>query len=678
MDTANFTHELPTPQVMGERFREAVTFWSRRNAFIRAVRDMVNGRNQIQKPRPSQYVPVEVRSYLLTAAVNEKRARFLPVPEVAVIPESIGDERQAQATKLEKAINRAFYELERNGGGNTWEMVKTDAILLDEGVERIERFPGLAWPELVSIDGSPTRLEELYGHDKNAYKKAREEYKKQCGFPMRAVYVPLENFFPINDVPNPVEAFEVEFRSVRSVISNRMFSPEAKAALLEMYGHLSDAQQIRTIIPVVRYSNLWWYGYYVYGSREWGPDTTPNIESIPVAGVPVLAYAYEHMLGRIPYNQVYGRFGGWRYQTNQIEPVMRALLEINNATDALLSQVATNVRARYWPNLKWKLSPDRALDGKTPVPPNFNPGEPIPLYTDEDIEPVFRAEVDPMAQWLYAELVNQFHKIAGSPVLYGDREPGVRTGYHHALQISQAEHLDAILESNMAEGAMRRAELIAAHVKAMNERVWVSARETHRRSERKYVEWVYLDPQDLYPMPELDARVRRPRSFDITLAVRTAREASAPRRNGAGPLLSDDTIYEQILGIDDPDREKRRIWYQTEIEKLFADDFVTNIIKQRINMRLFEGAPSIPASAGQQIDPALAQAISASGGQLSPEVMAAVGAGMVPPNQPATPQANIDTGGIPLPGGYAPGEPQPKQVEGVATANILRALQGGI
>lgn len=679
MADKDYAQELPTPAVMQERFREAVLYWSRRNAFIRAVRDMVNGHNKIQKPKASQYLPVEVRSYLLTAAVNEKRSRFLPVPEIAVVPESIGDERQARANELERAFNRAFYEMERNGGGNTWEMVKTDAIMVDEGIERIERFPGLAWPELVSLDGKPTRLELLYS-DPDAYRKAREEYKKQAGFPMRSVYVPLENFFPINDVPHPVEAFEVEFRSVRSILSNQSFYPEGRAAVAEAFGNLSEAQQIRTLVPVIRYSNLWWYAYYVYTSTRWSSESPPTIHDIEAwvgSGTPVLVYAYEHMLGRIPYNQVSGRFGGWRYQTNQIEPVMRALLELNNAADALLSQVATNVRARYWPNLKWKLSVDRAGEGKAPVPPHFNPGEPIPLYTDEDIEPVFRAEVDPMSQWLYVELVNQFHRIAGSPVLYGEREPGVRTGYHHALQLSQAEHLDAILESNLAEGAMRRAELVAAHVKAMNERVWVSCRETHRRSERKYVEWVDLSPDELYPMPQLDARVRRPRAFDIAMAVRTAREASAPRRNGIGPLLSDDTIYEQILGIDDPDMEKRRIWYQTEVEKLFSDNFISNIIRERINMRLFEGEPDIKKAAGQNIDPALAQAIAAAGGrgEISPEVLAAVQAGAAPPPQPTTP--TMPEGGLPLPGGYAPGEPQPAQAQGVAISNIMRALTGG-
>jgi hypothetical protein len=32
--------------------------------------------------------------------------------------------------------------------------------------------------------------------------------------------------------------------------------------------------------------------------------------------------------------------------------------------------------------------------------------------------------------------------LAGSPVLYGERQPGVNTGYHQQIQQNQAKHLD--------------------------------------------------------------------------------------------------------------------------------------------------------------------------------------------------------------------------------------------
>lgn len=613
--TINYAMELPTSEELRERFRETLRYWQGRNAFIRAIREMIEGKNKIPMPKQTMYRPRVVRSYLLAGSINEKRARFLNKPEIAVIPEGIGMTAQKKASDIERAMNEAMALMESNGQNATWDRAVYDSIALDEGVELIERAPAAFWPDLIEDPetGMP-RLARVF-QDPEEFAKAKEEYKKLAGFPIRSVYVPLEYFFPIYEGPTIVEAFHIEYRSLRSVLSNKTFSAEAKMQLIGDAGTTPDGG-LSTQVCILRYCNQWWYAYYAltptekdrnaYGTFVKYPDPILDDKNI---GEPVLLYAYQHGLGRVPYNTVAGRFGGWRQAKNGIEPVMNALIELNQAADILLSQVATNVGARYWPNLKITLNPEwRGAGGTTPRPPQIKDGEPIALYLGESIDPIFRPEADPMSQWLYMQIVEQFNRIAGHPVVYGAREPGVDSGYQHNLQITQSEHLDEKIEQNLVNSVRSRCEIIMGHIKAMNEKVYVGITETHKREDKKYTEYICLDPKDLYPTPRFDARVRKPKPIDFLTALRAARDASADRRGKGTPLLSDDTIYEMILNIQEPDVERKKIWLQNEIQKLFESGFLTEKITERLNMKFFEDVPKLSENVSEA-DPALLAAM---------------------------------------------------------------------
>ena len=198
--------------------------WQDRNKIVRDCRQMYSGENPISAPTQAQYRVVVEHCFALTAAINEKASRYLALPEIAVIPADIGPRFRKDATELQNAINRAQEVMEIRSDGNSWPKAVFDAILLDAGVERIEASPSAFWPELIvsSADKKDAilRRADALGGD---YEKLKDEYKRQMGLPMRGVYVPLECFLPVYEGPTLVETFELERRSLRSLLANKNF-----------------------------------------------------------------------------------------------------------------------------------------------------------------------------------------------------------------------------------------------------------------------------------------------------------------------------------------------------------------------------------------------------------------------------------------------------------------------
>ena len=113
---------------------------------------MLEGRNLIEAPSNTPYKIRTVHSYSLASIANEKAARFTQLPTLQVVPTDDSRDARAKSSKLEKAINMAIQEMERRSDGDVWSRAVIDAIVLDEGVERIERAPAAFWSEVIQID----------------------------------------------------------------------------------------------------------------------------------------------------------------------------------------------------------------------------------------------------------------------------------------------------------------------------------------------------------------------------------------------------------------------------------------------------------------------------------------------------------------------------------------------
>ena len=661
-------------QTLAEELSWQVEYWRPRNRFIEDVRKHINGQNEIQVPKATQYVAKSLHTFLLAGMQNEKTARYLHLPVVQiVVDDPLDSEAREKSTRIERSLNRANYEMERLGDGDTWGRVVADCTVLDGGAERIECNVQSHWRELAAADSDA--LLKKKGNEYAPGSILREEYKKSKGVPFRSLYVPLEYVFPVYDGNELVKVFELEERTLYSCLRNPNFN---KAALSEFPTGRAGGIDVR--VPIVHYCDSKYHCYFaLYPSGDTNRyDVSSRFDPKLITGNSQLQYlyGYEHNLGRPIYNFIAGRYGGWKTSNNQIEGVGRGLLELSQGADELFSQVATNIRVRYWPNLNYQVNPELRGFGPGGVanpPPRVQPGEEIITYIGEKIEPVFKAENDSAAPWMMDKIEAQIGKLGGSGVLHGQQQPGVDTGYQYAQQISQAEHLDEKLEQNLATGAIQHFTILMLHVRELGEKIPVYYTEREELSERKVGSYYYLDPDDLIPLPQLDIKVRKPKPIDIMSSIRAAREASDDR-GGKGPLLSDDTIREQLMAVDAPDLEEKKIRIQQEKQKLLDTNVISNKIGEAINIKLArQGIPEVSPEMLGKIDPALLGALQqqVSGGQVPP--------GGIDPrllSQLATTQ-NMQApqgGGLPHSGGMAPGDSQLQNRvgEAIAGAQMVR------
>lgn len=650
--------ELPDEDTVSERFRYLTNYWINRNNFIKTAREANAGLNMIEAPVSAQYKVKTVHSYTLAALMNEKTSRYSQLPVIQVIPDDdLDEEGRSKSTRIERALNIGAYEIERQSDGDVWSRVVEDAHFLDEGVEQVVRAENAFWTDLVTDNANGGKLYPFMEPDgAGSFKPGakREAYKKTHGVPIYKRYVPLENFYPMYDGPTLIEAFDVEVRSVRSVRNNKLFqTPEGLEALRTIPDSKKDGG-ISAKVQIVQYVNSNWHCYYLASSTnnfaDW--ERWPQVHvNQPYNGKLKLLYCYEHKLGRSLYNCVGGRFGGWKTSVNRIEGVGKGLLELAQADDELISQVATNVRAKYWPNLNFKMDPNLRGYGtgaSAPDAPAVKEGEPIVTFIGEEILPIFKSDEDPMTMWLHDTIQGQIGKLGGSSVLFGGRSPGVDTGYHQALQTTQAESLDEKVEQHISAGATQEATIFLLHCKALNERVYMHYVEQDTLLPKKTGKYVYLDPEDLTPLPRMDAQVRKPRPMDYIAALRAAKEASDDRQ-GKGPLLSDDTIRQDILNVQGPDIEVQKIEIEAQKREIAASGVLSAKIGERINIKLAKnGIPSVSPEMIQKADPALVasiqqlQPVAAGMGGTSPKLLGDVAgaAGLPPGPMPGDPEEN--------------------------------------
>jgi len=635
--------DLPDDDAIREGLSYAYDFWQPRNKFISDMRDSMEGKNKIEAPTNTSYKIRTLHTYGMASVVNEKAARFSHLPVIQVVP--AGDERddRAASSELEKALNVATQEMERRSDGDVWSRCVLDAIYLDEGVERIERAPAAFWPEVVTlVDGKPT----LPFEDELSM-AAIKQYKKQYGIPLRSVYVPLENVFPIYEGATCVENYEIEVRTLRSVVRNPLF---AKAAEFLQSASVGAREGLRQKVTIVHYTNAIWHAYYILTPSVIGGDTVtdwPDLtqQNLTNVGTPIFLHAYEHNCGEVIYNFIGGRFGGWKTSNNRIEGVGKGLLELNSASDEVVSQVFTNIRAKYWPTLLQKVDPDQrgyVPGNSTPRKLTVQEGQDLVIFKDEDVTPLFTPVDDPMIPWFYDKVHEQLGRLAGSPVIFGDRQPGVETGYHQSLQISQAEHLDEKIEQHLSAAAIRRVTIMLKHIKAMKSLGEVYVHTTETIQGKKYGKYFTISPEDLSPLPALDAQIRPPRPVDYMASIRAAREATDDR-GGRGALLSDDTARATILNVQAPDAEEHKILVETERAKLIQSGVLGQKIMEALNLKLV--AQNIP-----------------DGGNSTPAApMAQEAAGRLQASKQAQTNAPVDT---PMQTGMPTGQAQPEQALG--------------
>lgn len=631
--------KLPTQELVTNQFRFKLRYWQTRNAFVNDMRNALGGLNKIEAPSSTQYMVKTLHTYILAALINEKTSRYLPRPVLQVIPDNpLDDESRSKSTRIEQGINVSGYEIERRGGGDCYDRAVRDALLLDMGVQKILRGEAAYWREIVEHDTEWEKFKN--GHRDTRPEKAltpaqRTAIKRDSGIPLTKDYVPLEFFLPHYDGKTLAFSFELTETTKWGLLQNPLFDNEKGGPLLKGMTLGADGGLNETV-TIIEYANDNIHAYYLAGpGANSGNNKYPKVRTNSrgfTGGLDCL-YAYEHGISRSIYNTYSGRFGGWKTEHNEIERVGKGIMELSQAADEIVSQVLTNVRATYWPSLNFMMDPEARGFGtgnSKPEAPKIKEGESIVTFVGEKIEQIFEAKDNPMAMWLFDIIQQQVSRLGGSSTLYGERAPGVDTGFNQAIQQTQAQSLDNKQEQHLQAGAEEEALIVSLYVKQINEPVEMVYLETDKKTKKKNLKYVTLDPKDLTPMPRFSAQVRKQGPLDYLSALRAFAMATDDR-GGKGPAMSDETGREEILAMLSPDLEYMKILVESQKRELIANGFITDKVGDAANVKLAkQGTPNISPEIMAKADPALLAAIqqiqpaAAKQGGTDPELLANV------------------------------------------------------
>lgn len=639
-----------------------------RNEMIKTVRDMIAGLNIITAPKSVQFKAVKAHSWLFYQALAEKKARFLETPRLQVAPFGDGVDAQADATGLEEGIRGMFYWLEQRDKGRPWSKAVPDVIALDNSVIRVDRAEAAFWSALVPEFNQKTKeYENVFSRvlqDEKEYAKLTEEYKKGAGVPLRLTYVPLEYFFPGEDGNYN---FELERRSLNEVRKNKKFDcsglPNAP----------SLAKSMETKVTIVHFDNANWHAYYALmpTGGSW-KDEWPNAMTVSdlASGTPVLLYSYEHGLGESQYEVITGAHGGWGGENSNLVARLRAMCDINQQCDELLSQAMTNFRATSWPTTVMKIDQDRADAEDDERNLTIVEGGVIKIYKDESVGPYLEPKDNPLFESLMRHFGDIFQRISGGDTLYGVHTPGTNTGYQANLQLTQAEHLDNGIEAGLSLGFTGIILKCLKHIRKMNEKVYAVATQT-QFSGKKTARYACIDPNKLGSLPVLDVAVQGERPTDYHSAIMDAL-ALSQEREGKGPLADDYWIRANILAMDSPDKVERNIWVQKQKVSIMGNGFLDQQIAQKLAMALVqEGAPTTTDGQAASVDPALMAATSsinmsgepAQMGGVAPQTLGAQMTGQFAAGQPLP--APVPYNGTGLPPAQQVGAAPPQMGGGV-------------
>lgn len=666
----------PEESYIAELFGDLLEYHAPRNKWILEMRAHAAAEHELEMPE-TQHIQVHklnlwsVRTYL-----NERLARFLPVPRVRILPFGPGDPAMKRASQQEKAINSAYYWMRRKG--DDWGKVVSDVLLCEGGVELFEANTAAAWPMLIQdptdqedgiTRGMPTGTENLTGFETEeevikrmadalkARLKARDDYKRSQPFPITNAYVPLESYFPSPDSDETEECIHIEFKSARKVMANKMFSEEGRNRLKTQ---LKDKKTFKTFIPILRYNNKEVYAYYAL------PDTLEtdgadesflkkylgdDVSEKKVVD-PILLYYYEPGVGRIIYNEIGGMHGGWTPGDHSLViGRIKALAALDTKIDELASQGWTSLREEMWPTWKVTISKQRpasAVDAQKQLN-EIHPqtAKDVVLFDDEDIQPMLPPREHPLYQPMMETLREAMAKIGGAPGLSGIHQPGVEGGFQENTLLQQADSQFARIENNIVTGAQNGALLFIDQCRAMGEDIFIRARVKDKQAGTMYFEELVLSPDDLTPRPEVDAVVKAKAVGNDSLALRTYASAITDINGQPGSAaMTRNKAREEFLDMEYPDEEGMGVVLERVMDAV-KYPVIQKEIEKAFNLSVVEeamtGVKKFNPEGVLQADPEIAaQTAAFASGQ--------------PPMQ--TPTA----GGMPP--GMTEGDPQPGQAAG--------------
>lgn len=675
----------PECSYIEEALPDLFELWSKRNEMIFKTRQAVNGENKIEVPENPEYTVKTMHRMSLRAAYNERKSRFLSRPRYRVLPPGPSSVAQSASSELEVATNEAMYWIHRDK--DQFMRAVSDVLVVEGGVMRWESNAEAAWPMLIynEEDGEDeiTRKAKSDGDDPA---EARERYKKTLGNDSLTklfshTYVPLEAYYPFPGPASTEECIEVEFRQVSAVLSNPLFSEEAKE-VLKPKGD-KNYVSFRDYACIVRYCDKDVYAYYLLPTvfRPAGNQTllrqlTDPVKKAQFATGIKLLYHYEHHAGMPLYTQYAGAEGGWDDSENEyLIGKLNSTLELSQKLDEIASQELTVVRNSAWPSWIKKYNesrPAQPLNDNDPRKLQFNPTGDVELFVGEEMVPKMQPQNNPYLGPLKRDIVESLAKLTGAPGLFGLHQEGVDGGFQETTLLQQADSLHARTEANIVIGCVNDLLVFYSLVRAKGEKVWVRVPERSQEG-RKYFKSVCIDPKKLDPMPVVDATVKAKPAQNVRESLQNYAQATTDVAGPGTAAMDRVTAREQILDIEQPDIMEMRVQVQALLDGI-APPVMAEEIKKKYNLKTVEEQKALAEAANVDAmgllgeDPLLAGQMAAFANGAPPPM----GQAMTPPAPTSMPNASLTQG---LGGGLAEGLGQPEQtqgrIEGILEAGAL-------
>lgn len=191
-----------------------------------------------------------------------------------------------------------------------------------------------------------------------------------------------------------------------------------------------------------------------------------------------------------------------------------------------------------------------------PTIADFGRGAVVPGRLDDRLSRLSQQQAPVDSRWLLDQLMKENHWGTVSPIIFADT-PFAGSGFLFGQMESTALNSLGAFRDGLEQWGRATAELIRDQFKSGKGKGMSPFASTIRNSRDKFIS-VAVKPSDLAKLPDytVDVELKPGLPDDMLTRVNIARQLLDPRR----PIASLRTVFDLVLGWDDPDGELDRIF----------------------------------------------------------------------------------------------------------------------
>lgn len=530
-----------------EKFTEIVerlkSEWAERNAMIEEMRELRFMLHGIDAPEAVQ--PEKVRMPKADEIVGAMVGVLTTDPfSITVPPASEKAASQEQSSLMETWAMAALHQLEMQADTDVVAKFVETLIADGHGCMRMLHAPQL-WkgaPRRKRKKGKPQETDEEYN-------ERTEDWKRGQSLPIVWTWCDPLTIYPLWGEFGLEAVLEEDTRDVLT-LDTRHWDEGAPEL-----GELSKAHRGT---GGVKFQQLWTRDKLVYAVEGKIVRSTTHRYGTP-------PYAYATGLGAATSDP--------KYKGYSVYWVIRHLIPY---LDRLLSQKGTYIRMRSWPSIVFKSTGSIITDDGTPVLRNVKiaPGESINLYPDEEISFLDWKGTGPDADEMIQLVMASIDRVGVSSVMQGQSmgDSGYAINQLIAAARMRYKPIVAHAERALQQQVRRLFDIVEFQIK----------QPVHVYDHGEKGGWLTLAPDDLKGYRQVKVRL------NPLMPTDTYARSSQALNEVRGGLRSRSGAMEMI-GIEQPDEEMRKIRVDRWMNRPEIDSVMTQEAAKRLGLELAQG-----------------------------------------------------------------------------------------